>query len=356
MRALWVRFIGFCLAFAFFCSAQEEEILEEIPIYLNWPLLPTWTPEELEAIDQGELVLGTDLFRPLTGEVSYADLFEPLPELEIIEEEAVVQEEDSPYIAEEFLSSYFGSRPARYLVDPQGMLSMQEMEDRQKFLEFHAGDSKIDLYIYLFDAEQELPTEGDIKTVFSRHFSRGNGLTALVYYFLGAPERSLLVLSPEINSVVPVNDVRSALIDARQQAQTKSEVASQLESFSNALSIRLYWMERSLAESEELLAYEPLGGDLTVIEAENRLVRKTEASTPEMLIVMSAGGVLCFGAIVFLWYRFQKKKQCFFPEVEVRPLLGAPHAAGIGAVIQFDSTALPPSSQREKVPDYLKLR
>ena len=43
-----------------------------------------------------------------------------------------------------------------------------------------------------------------------------------------------------------------------------------------------------------------------------------------------------------------------FPEFDVEPRLGGNHAAGVGAVISFASAALPPASQRDQVPDYLR--
>ena len=67
--------------------SQESPLLDDegevIPDLSNWPALPTWSLEELELIRSGELELGTDLFKEDVGGVSYADLFEPLPELPV---------------------------------------------------------------------------------------------------------------------------------------------------------------------------------------------------------------------------------------------------------------------------------
>ena len=50
----------------------------------------------------------------------------------------------------------------------------------------------------------------------------------------------------------------------------------------------------------------------------------------------------------------KRRLRYVFPEVEIDPLFGAPHAAGVGAVISFSSSQLPPSQQRDQVPDYLQ--
>lgn len=319
----------------------------------NWPALPSWSLEELEQIRSGKLEIGTALFIDDPGAVAYSDLFEPLPLASEVEQE---DGEEFPRVIEpEFLAAYFGGRPAAYLVDPQGLLSAQEEKDRQGFLEYHAGDSEIDFYLYIFDKEQEIPPEGEITLTFKRLFSRGSGLTALVYYFLEAPEKSLLVTSPEVGAAVPDIARKAALVHAKLQAQTKSEPASQLESFSSALAIRLYWMEQELRKARgEGLPIEARMAEPTVVDATDA---PQEAVTEDEKVLLAFGtlsiGVLLFG-LWLAWVRSQRRKSYLFPETEIRPLLAAPHAAGVGAVIHFANATLPPSVQKEQVPDYLR--
>lgn len=319
----------------------------------NWPALPSWSLEELESIRSGKLEIGTALFIDDPGEIAYADLFEPLP---LASEAELEEEEDAPRVIEpEFLAAYFGGRPAGYLVDPQGMLSAQEEKDRQGFLEYHAGDSEIDLYIYIFDKEQQVPPEGEIAITFKRLFSRGSGLTALVFYFMEAPERSLLVTSPEVGAAVPEIARKAALVHAKLQAQSKSEPASQLESFSAALAIRLYWMEQELRKARGE------GRQMALSEVEPTVVDATDAPKPTATKdakILFAFGTLSVASLLFgiwlAWLRRQRRKSYLFPETEVHPLLAAPHAAGVGAVIHFANATLPPSVQKEQVPDYLR--
>lgn len=340
-------------------AGQEKPVrLDEgenvIPDLSNWPALPSWSIEELERIRSGEIELGTTLFIDEIGDSSYADLFEPL---EVPDEgaESIAEEEYPVDIGEEFLSPYFDGRPASYLVDPQGLLSMQELQDRQSFLEYHAGDSQIDLYIYIFDEKQEVPPECEISSIFKRHYSRGKGLTALVFYYMGAPDRSTMVMSPDVYSVVPQIAVKGALISAKQQGKTKSEPASQLENFSTGLSIRLYWMERELAEAAgkgELVASG--NQELLVVDAEENPIVKTPKKPKTLLTLVLVSTGLVVIALWFFCLKAQRSRSYLFPEVEVKPLLAAPHAAGVGAVIHFANDTLPPSVQKEQVPDYLR--
>jgi hypothetical protein len=68
-------------------------------------------------------------------------------------------------------------------------------------------------------------------------------------------------------------------------------------------------------------------------------------------------GALLVGLILLAWlgkFLADRRIRYLFPEVDAGPLLGAPHAAGVGAVLSFASAHLPPSQQRDQVPDYLQ--
>jgi len=331
----------------------QEPVVEATQADANWPALPSWSIEELELIRSGKLEIGTALFIDDPGEVAYSDLFEPLP---LASEAPEVIDDGQPKMVKiEFFQSYFGGRPASYLVDPQGLLSAQELSDRQAFLDYHAGDSQIDLYIYLFDENQRVPSDGEITYTFKRNFSRGNGLSALVYYFMGEPERTLLVTSPQVDAVVSETARKSALVYSKLQAESKSEPVSQLENFSAALSIRLYWMEQELLKASGAgLSLGDGGAEPSVVNAEEVVEEAEDKDTKVLLVVGVVSGMLVVLGAGFVWWTLQQRKSYRFPEMEVKPLLGAPHAAGVGAVIHFGNATLPPSVQKEQVPDYLR--
>ncbi len=67
--------------------------------------------------------------------------------------------------------------------------------------------------------------------------------------------------------------------------------------------------------------------------------------------------VAVFGGLLVLWFAvawWRGRARFRFPEFEVEPRLGGSHAAGIGAVISFGSSAVPPAMQRNRVPDYMR--
>ena len=83
-----------------------------------------------------------------------------------------------------------------------------------------------------------------------------------------------------------------------------------------------------------------------------RLRPLLESARSYTLPVGVMAATLVAACALSFWTR--RRARYRFPEFEVEPRLGGAHAAGVGAVISFASAALPPASQRDQVPDYLR--
>lgn len=320
------------------------------------PPLPAWSPSDFEKVEKGEIVPGEDFFgtgeRPEQGGSPAVVPDGSLPEAPPEEE----SEEFATEISRVHLIGYFQAFPKSYLIDPQELLAQQEFSDRESFLNYHAGESGIDLFVYLFDARQELPGEHTIRSVYEDHFT-GSGPVALVFYYLGMAERSELLLSADIRAAVSEDEQNRALRASVQEAFEKSDVAYQLDNFLVELSIRLYWIERELAGlrgpgngtgAGDALA--PVAGAAPgAVSAGDRTRSLIQAAVIWVSCLAAIGGL---GWLIY--YLADRRIRYIFPEVESGPLLGAPHAAGVGAVISFSSAQIPPSKQRDQVPDYLQ--
>jgi hypothetical protein len=349
MRIREVMIVLLSLSIAGFGKNDEKE--DELPP------LPTWDPVDEKLVQQGEIVPGMDLFRTDTGDVELPVPPPVTPDPELLTPAAAPEpEEDLPTrIASKFHDAYFARRPASYLMDPQELLSRQEFRDRENFLDYHAGDSEINLYIYLFDEEQELPEGRHIREVLESRFG-GNGPTALVFYYLGMPERTEMEFSEDIRSAVAVEERVGALRTSIEESLEKSEESDQLDNFSAELSIRLYWFEKGMSgpivmpvsSAGALINPDLLGNTPVAVSKGVGLGSMTHLVWGIALLVLAAG-LGWVGRILA-----QRRVHYLFPEVESDALLGAPHAAGVGAVISFRSAEVPPSQQRDQVPDYLQ--
>lgn len=324
---------------------------------LQEPAFPAWNAGELSELESEGWVAGSVLLtdEPVPDEFGTPknetlEIEQPKPE-EVAEDLTV-----SPEIAEQFLPAYFAERPKSFLVDPQGLLGSSDYRDRLSFLNYHASDSSIDLFVYVIGGDQEIPSAVREEETIERFFTEGRP-AAIVFYYLGAPQRSAVYLSPSITDAVSAAEQRRALESSVMQAFEKTRPSEQIEKFLVQMSIRIYWMERML------------GGDavaknaLPIIAPRVAKDRKAGEDSEQVQWLIETSRKLAFPAGVLVasllaalgfsaWLR--SRTRYFFPEFEVETRLGGGHAAGVGAVISFASAAVPPASQRDQVPDYLR--
>ena len=312
---------------------------------------PLWQEGEQAALEAEGWVLGALLVdEPAKdGEVATPLVFEePKPE-DIADDHKL-----SPEIPEEYLDDYFAERPKVFLTDPQGLLRTADYRDRLGFLNYHAGDSAIDLFVYLIGGDQEIPSAVREEEMIERFFADGRP-AAVVYYYLGAPQRSVLLLSPSITDTIVVAEQQRALESSVMQALERTSPTEQLEKFLVQLSIRIYWMERMISSETSPLE----GSQIAAIPVSparagdsDKWMKLRELAAPWVLPASGAGAVCLTVLSLLEWLR--RRARYHFPEFEVEPRLGGAHAAGVGAVISFASAAVPPASQRDQVPDYLR--
>lgn len=306
----------------------------------------------------------TDTARVYGGRLLH---FEKIPRVEEVEEpptsikdptafELAEAPEDESDIADEYLVTYFQAKPTGNLVDTQNLLATREQKDLETFLNDHAEESSIDIYFYVFGADQRIPNDIHKKEIADQHYSFGKP-AAVIYYYVGAPQRSALYLSPMIADRVSSSDQRRALQSSVMQASSKTLHFDQIEAFLEQMSIRVYWMQRmTQGTAEKTLETIPDGESARTFPRRNTAPEKISGIPSRMkqvggIIVASLCGLLVFWCVV-AWLR--SRRRFSFPEFEVESRLGGSHAAGIGAVISFSSQAVTPAMQRNRMPDYMR--
>lgn len=258
-------------------------------------------------------------------------------------------------VPDEFRKTYFGERPDQFLIDPQKLLSPVDYRERLDFLNYHAGDSAIDLYVYVFSADQVIPSEVQMEAMIEQFFPPERP-AVIVHYYYGNPQRTTLHLSSALRAVVPSGEQRRALENSVMQALNSVHAADQIEAFVVQMSIRSYWMERMLNGTSEAEAPAKLAE--TTKEQETKqdpfewLRPHLEKASEYWIPATSLVAALLLGFGLRLWFKLRWRYR--LPEFEVEPRLGGAHAAGVGAVISFASAAVPPASQRDQIPDYLR--
>lgn len=320
--------------------------------------LPAWEADELEELESGDYVPGSALLGELARQALESDeddLIELSEAIRNLPEDGVAGEE-MPTLSEDQLERLFRQTPAGLLNDPQELLTTREFHERKYFLSDRASKGGIGFYLYVFSGEQELPA-GPVLQDFLASRLNPEDANALVFYFLGKPEKAQLAFSRRVRRAATEEERVAILEQAKEEALEKSEAISQLADFSTELSAGLDNLEKAILQD---------GGSLL-----NREVEITAASAGDddsafgwltTLIendiarrVLGGGGLLLLAALL-AWagrYFARRRKVYHFPDAEGAALLEAPHAAGVGAVLSFSSVAAPPSRQKKEVPDYL---
>ena len=321
------------------------------------PGLPVWSDGERSSLEKDGWVAGGLLLTddPVPEEIPKVRE-EPLNVAQPTAEEIAPPETPATEIPEAVWPEYFDSRPQAFLVDPQHLLSQVDYKDRLGFLNYHSGDSSIDLYVYLFKGDQEIPGEVREEEIVERFFSEGRP-AAVVYYYMGAPQRSVLYLSPSLTDAVSAAEQRRAMESSVMQAFKDVDPSKQVEAFLVQMSIRIYWMERMLGGGTEV-GENPTAVSRAVGPPESKpsMMRRFQPQIDlvrpfEVPAAATASGLLV-ALLAGCWMK--RRARYRFPEFDVEPRLGGSHAAGVGAVISFASAAVPPASQRDQVPDYLR--
>lgn len=325
----------------------------------NMPLLcalalPKWTDEERVLLEKGQLIPGASL-------LVESDDASPLPKATAGPEEKLPEPAkpesiyDPKTIPSEYLTEYFQSYPKTYVIDPQRLLTMQETQDREGFLDYHAEDSEIDIRLYLFDAQQQIPAPYTFRKLVSERYAESS-LTAVVFCFVGDPSRTMLAFGGHGAEHVTQQDTQRILDSARIKSLETSDPSAQVEAFIVQLSIRLYWLEKSL-KSEQIAAVPPAPSHASPSKPNDRAADRGffNRYKPFLLyLVVGASGILIsLTAVAMACFLWRKNKKYRFPVIEFPRRLGADYGAGVGAVLGFRDSFGSPSSQRDQVPDYL---
>ncbi len=327
-----------------------------LPLAAVEPGLPTWGEGEKARLEEAGWMAGGLLLtdEPVPEETAEEEV-QPLDVAQPTAEEIAEAEIPPDVIPEKYWPAYFDERPKSFLIDPQGLLGAVDYRDRLGFLNYHAGDSAIDLYVYVFNGGQDIPGEVREEEMMERFFSEGRP-AAVVFYYLGAPQRSEIYLSPSLTDGISAAEQRRALESSVMQAFEKVDPAAQIEAFLVQMSIRLYWMERMMGGGQvvegELAAPAGRTGKTEEVSKWEKLGPVMDRLRPYAAPAASLACLALVGLSASVWTR--RRARYVFPEFDVEPRLGGAHAAGVGAVISFASASVPPASQRDQVPDYLR--
>jgi len=246
-------------------------------------------------------------------------------------------------ISESLLRTYLRTLPAAYLIDPRQLLEERKARDVERFLRWHTGEGGVPIYLVILGEQERLPEFIDLGE-WCRALG-GEGPAALAVFPLGGPQLAGLALTPELASGQAGEGAMAILEDCIAEAMVSADPRLQIERFYVRLSLRLFWLDRSLARA----------AGRTVGQVPDGLAEASGASRGEFDIVgatgldllwwlrglpmsmwagASAGMIVLCGWLV-RWRRHRRERVWVLAEHEVALRLGAPHCGGAGAAVGF---------------------
>jgi len=322
-------------------------------------LLPT-VPAHMENVDEflrGNLRSGPrldDLPTDLTGELPSRlrpeDMRRFLPDVagepQVEVRNAVPLANPSPLLAlrevsPEFLQAAADSLRSEYLIDPD--IHVPEMAHLQmmRFLEFHAHDARIKLYVLVIDKDQKLPPQASLERIASGSLLKSD--SCLLVYPLSEPWRARLFVSKSIYDLTSPKFLSETAQECVTQSMQTSDPHDQLQRYGIQLSTRLFWLQKAIGKDQAQPSSEPLREFVPdAPPAQPVTVAANSDISGMQILYWLIAGALAFFLTRFAWNRSQlcwqqrmHNRVWILPDIEPTSRLGGAFTGGGGAMHRF---------------------
>ena len=237
-------------------------------------------------------------------------------------------------ISPEFLQAASEALRAEYLIDPDVLVPEMIHLQMMRFLDFHASDARIKLYVLVIDADKKIPANADLERLASGSLVKGDA--CLLVYPLKEPWRARMFMSKSIieqtSSSYLSETTRSCLV----QAMNSSDPYDQLQSYGMELSTRLFWLQKALKLASPPATQQTLSEFAPEISERALGLAAASAPTAESPYLWWTAS-LCFlaaagGTVGFMRKRWQRRKKhplvWILPEPEPKTRLGGTFSGG----------------------------
>ena len=260
---------------------------------------------------------------------------------EVVEEEAY---EPLPPLEGDLADLYFAHAPVEFLIDPQRLLTEQKSNDIMRFLEFHAEESKIRIYVMVIGENQKVPEGVDLQALHQKWFSEDPAVTML--YYREKPELTELVFNESIRNTLPKTVFDRILQNCLREGAVADLAPDQVEKMAIELSIQLYWLSRLMEKenpADSLLVTGSSVHEMMASEDAPELLREyapgifidetSKIVSVIVTLVIVLGGLAMIGCIgwIVMWWRGRESlsgEPLLFPEFALPRRLGGEFCGG----------------------------
>jgi hypothetical protein len=268
---------------------------------------------------------------------------------EVVEEVAY---EPLPPLEGELADLYFAHAPVEFLIDPQRLLTEQKSNDIMRFLEFHADESKIRIYVMALGENQKVPADVNLEALHQKWFS--DSPAVLMLYFREKPELTQLVFNESIRNSLPKSVFDRILQNCLREGAVADLAPDQVEKMSIELSIQLYWLSRLMEQenkNDPSLAAASTVHEMIASEDAPELLREyapgifidERGKTLSVILtfVFVLGGLAVIGCVawIVMWWRGRENvsgEPLLFPDFRIARRLGGEYCGGGFVSMSFE--------------------
>lgn len=243
-------------------------------------------------------------------------------------------------VTPEFLASARQALPGEYFIDPDQLLSEMHREDVTRFLEFHARDARIKLYVLAISHDRQITNGSSLDAIASGTLLKND--SCLLVFPLGEPWRARLFLSKGIHDQTSVEFLGETIQACLQESLHSSDEHDQLKRYAVHLSTRLFWLQKALGGVADSLQDESKPSVLAEVLAEKNARSNPTSAGPANHFILAASALLSLslaGAFVrWLHHKHQTRRRnrvWILAENETLPRLGGAFTGGGGGMIQY---------------------
>lgn len=239
----------------------------------------------------------------------------------------------------EFLAACTQALPSEYLIDPDVLVPEMEHSDIERFLEFHARDAHIKLYVLITAHDRKLPEAAELNKIASGSLLRASA--CLLVYPLGEPWRARLFVSKSVHEQTSPMFLSETVQACTREAMQSSDGHDQLHRYAVNLSTRLFWLQKALG----LDAKYQSGNEQTLAEVAPEAAVISSTLNREGILLSMAwvfSSVFALGIAGVFCRRFQRQRQLkmkqsvwILPEPETIPRLGGAFTGGGGGMTRY---------------------
>lgn len=234
----------------------------------------------------------------------------------------------------EFLALAEQSPAEAFLIDPGQLVPESQQNDMARFLEFHARDAGITLYLLILPHNQKLPDQANLSGIASGSLLQKE--SCLITYPLGEPWRARMFLSQSVHDKASSAFLTETLQACLNEAMLASDAFDQMHRYVVELSTRLFWLRKALRLPQKAES----GSDLS--EVTGSLV----SNSPTTALPLLVWGCAILAPLLTAFWLFTRRVACYLrkrrlnqvwilPDPDTPHRLGGTFAGGGGGQIRY---------------------